>query len=265
MRLERSKRYRFVALVAVLALVLAACGDGRGTTTTARGSGSSTRPSSGDGGGGGFEIDTSNCPTDPSTVELTGDTIKLGTSLPQSGIYAAFAEILTGEQAYFDYLNETEGRRRDRRQEVQDRAGRRGRRLRRAARRSPTCSRSSRATTCSRCSTSSARRTTSRSATTCSENCVPNLFAGTGSPAWGNHDYPWLIGTALVPYPLEMQALVTTSKENKPDATIAMLRANDDFGASYSETLKELIAGHRPHESSPRRRTTPRPARSRRR
>ena len=35
----------------------------------------------------------------------------------------------------------------------------------------------------------------------------------------------------------------TTSKTNKPDATIAMLRADDDFGASYSETLKSLIEG----------------------
>ena len=36
------------------------------------------------------------CITDPTTVEITGDTIKLGTSLPQSGIYAAFNEILRG-------------------------------------------------------------------------------------------------------------------------------------------------------------------------
>ena len=59
--------------------------------------------------GGGFDIDTSNCTTDPSTVTLSGDTIKIGTSLPQSGIYAAFSEILNGEKAYFDYINDTKG------------------------------------------------------------------------------------------------------------------------------------------------------------
>ena len=29
------------------------------------------------------------------------------------------------------------------------------------------------------------------------QQCVPNLFAATGSPAWGNHDFPWLIGSEL--------------------------------------------------------------------
>ena len=43
----------------------------------------------------------------PSTI--TGDTIKIGTSLPQSGIYAAFSAILNGEQAYFDYINDAKG------------------------------------------------------------------------------------------------------------------------------------------------------------
>ena len=46
-----------------------------------------------------------------------------------------------------------------------------------------------------------------------------------------------------MPYPLEVQAFVDYLKENKPNATIAVLKANDDFGQSYSETLKELIKG----------------------
>ena len=75
------------------------------------------------------------------------------------------------------------------------------------------------------------------------ENCIPNLLAATGSPAWGNQDYPWLLGTFLVPYPLETQAFVQYLEDNKPDATIAILRADDDFGAAYSDTLKELIKG----------------------
>jgi branched-chain amino acid transport system substrate-binding protein len=72
---------------------------------------------------------------------------------------------------------------------------------------------------------------------------VPNLFAATGSPAWGNPAYPWLEGTFLPPYPLEMQALVDYLGENMPAATIAILRADDDFGASYSETLRSLVEG----------------------
>ncbi len=50
-------------------------------------------------------VDTSTCPTGTDTIGVTGDTITIGTSLPQSGSYSAFNAILKGEQAYFDYLN----------------------------------------------------------------------------------------------------------------------------------------------------------------
>ena len=71
------------------------------------------------------------------------------------------------------------------------------------------------------------------------ENCIPNLLAATGSPAWGNHDYPWLLGTFLVPVPAgDAGVRAVPRRTNKPDATIAILRADDDFGAAYSDTLK---------------------------
>ena len=48
------------------------------------------------------------CTTD-FTQGVTDDTIKIGSSFPQSGTFAAFAEISTGYQAYFDYVNEELG------------------------------------------------------------------------------------------------------------------------------------------------------------
>jgi branched-chain amino acid transport system substrate-binding protein len=69
------------------------------------------------------------------------------------------------------------------------------------------------------------------------------LFPSTGAAAWGNHAYPWLVGTPLVPYPLEMKALVDYLQETKPDATVAILRASDDFGKTYSDVLSSLIEG----------------------
>lgn len=105
MRLRRGKRVTLVTFAAVLALVLAACGNGRGDDDSASGSSTTT----GEGGSGSFDIDTANCLTDPSSVAITGDTIKFGTSLPQSGTYAAFSSILKGEQAYFAYLNTEKG------------------------------------------------------------------------------------------------------------------------------------------------------------
>ena len=80
------------------------------------------------------------------------------------------------------------------------------------------------------------------------EQCVPNLFAASGAPQWGNHDFPWLIGTELVPYPDEMQALVTYLKANKPKASIAILRANDDFGAVVLRDAEVAGEGHRPDD-----------------
>jgi branched-chain amino acid transport system substrate-binding protein len=225
-----------LVLVAALALALAACGNGRGDDDDS-GSGSGTTS----GGSGAFKIDTADCTTDPSTVELSGDTIKLGTSLPQSGIYAAFSEILRGEQAFIEYTNaqggvEVAGKKYKIELESKDDAY-------------------------------DAQRTFANAQSLVeddgvfalfnvvgtknnlalrdyvNDSCIPNLLAATGSPAWGNPNYPWLLGTFLVPYPDEMQALVTYLKENKPQATIAVLRANDDFGAAYSDTLKELVKG----------------------
>jgi branched-chain amino acid transport system substrate-binding protein len=240
MRLERGHRYRLAALATVLAIVLAACGNGRGDDDSSSGSGSSTTASGG--AGGTFDIDTSNCTTDPNTVTLTGDTIKIGTSLPQSGIYAAFTEILNGEKAYFDYINDTKG--------GVEIAGKKYK-----------------VDLVAQDDAYDAQKTFANVQTLVEndkvfalfnvvgtknnlairdylgEQCVPNLFAASGAPQWGNHDYPWLIGTELVPSPDEMQALVTYLKANKPKATIAILRANDDFGAAYSETLKSLVKG----------------------
>jgi branched-chain amino acid transport system substrate-binding protein len=237
---------RLLALATVLALALAACGDGRDDDEPSGAGGSDTTASGGgggdDGGGGGADlIDASNCPGDPATG-VSGDTIKLGTSLPQSGIYAAFAEILRGAQAYFQYLNEEQGG-----VEV---AGKKYK-----------------IELIAEDDAYAADQTVANANTLINdeqvfalfnvvgtknnlairdlvnESCVPNLFAATGAPAWGNHQYPWVLGTMLVPYPLEMKALVDYLQENQPDASIAVLRANDDFGASYAETLQSLIEG----------------------
>ncbi|MFM7617456.1 MAG: ABC transporter substrate-binding protein [Actinomycetes bacterium] len=217
------------ALFAVLALVLAACGGGR---------------SDDNGGGGGSSsgaIDTSKCPTDPSKVTISGDTITLGTSIPQSGIYSAFKEILAGSKAYIDYMNEELG--------GVEIAGKKYK-----------------VNLVAKDDAYEAAKTVANVQSLLdegvfglfnvvgtknnlairdqvNEECVPSLLAATGSPAWGNRDYPWLLGTFLVPYPDEMKALVDYLEAEKPEATIAVLRANDDFGAAYSETLESLVKG----------------------
>lgn len=239
MRLRRGKRFSLVTLAAVLALVLAACGNGRGDDDdTASGSSTTT----GEGGSGAFDIDTANCLTDPSSVAITGDTIKFGTSLPQSGTYAAFSSILKGEQAYFAYLNTEKG--------GVEIAGKKYK-IDLVAKDDAYAAESTFANVQSLVDDDDVFGLFNVVGTKnnlairdyVNENCIPNLLAATGSPAWGNHDYPWLLGTFLVPYPLETQAFVQYLEDNKPDATIAILRADDDFGAAYSDTLKDLIKG----------------------
>ncbi|MDZ4825711.1 MAG: ABC transporter substrate-binding protein [Actinomycetota bacterium] len=235
-------------LVFVLALVFAACGDGRNDDEESSGDDDDTEQTTDDTVDDGEEpaegsdlIDATDCPGDPTTGVADG-TIKLGTSLPQSGLYASFAEILRGSQAYFSYVNEelggvtvngeqyqielvAEDDAYDAEQTVGNVTGLVnddqvfglfnvvGTKNNLAVREFV------------------------------NENCAPSLFAATGAPAWGNHEYPWVLGTFLVPYPLEMQALVDYLNETTPDASIAILAANDDFGAAYVETLESLVEG----------------------
>ena len=81
-------------------MVAVACSGNRSTAKPA-----TTSPSGSTGPTSSSVIDTSTCPTQNDTAGVTGDTITIGTSLPQSGTYAAFSAILNGEQAYFDYIN----------------------------------------------------------------------------------------------------------------------------------------------------------------
>jgi len=69
------------------------------------------------------------------------------------------------------------------------------------------------------------------------------VFAATGSVAWGNPEYPWMIGSSLSPYTLEAQAFADYLKENQPDAKVAMLRQADEFGATYEEGFQQAIEG----------------------
>ena len=79
------------------------------------------------------------------------------------------------------------------------------------------------------------------------EECVPQLEALTGSPAWGEAaDYPWTTG-ALLPYNVETQMYVEDIVKEFPDgATAALFYTNNDFGQVYSDAFEEL-AGEQQH------------------
>jgi branched-chain amino acid transport system substrate-binding protein len=233
----RSTRSRaLAALLAVLALAAAACGGAREDSAGDNDDGGGGGETTGAGDEAADFLHVDDCSGDP-TQGVTDDTIKIGSSFPQSGTYAAFAEISTGYQAYFDYVNEELGGIDGRQIELVtlDDAYEPGR------------------------TATNAQRlvqdegvfalfnvigTSNNTAIwdDLEDECVPNLFAGTGSPLWGDPNHAWTIGS-FPSYSLEAVMYANYLQENQPDATVALLTQNDDFGQSYVDTFKAQIEG----------------------
>mgnify|MGYP001281246175 FL=1 len=74
---------------------------------------------------------------------------------------------------------------------------------------------------------------------TLNEECIPQLLALTGSPAWGEiADYPWTTG-ALIPYDIEASIYATKLNELKPGAKVALFYINNEFGKAYIDEFKK--------------------------
>ena len=230
----RGPKFRIVAALLALALVGAACSgrdDDDSASTDDESSGEEAAASS---------IDTADCVSDP-TVEIEGDEINLVSSFPQSGATAAFSQIARGWKAYFQMVNEAGGveiagknytivtEDKDDQynpattaQNVDELVGAEGENA---------------------FATFSVVGTANNLAIRdqLGELCVPNLFAATGSPTMGSDDYPWTVGSSLSPYSLEGKAFADLLADQKPDATVAMLVQDDDFGRAYEEGFAAAI------------------------
>ncbi len=67
---------------------------------------------------------------------------------------------------------------------------------------------------------------------------VPQLFVATGAEKWGDYQhFPWTMGWQPS-YQTEAQIYAKYILKNKPDAKIALLYQNDDFGKDYLAGLK---------------------------
>lgn len=235
--MNRTRSRSLLALLAALVLLAGAC--------------SSRDDDSGDGGGGGgggggdgeeSSIDIEDCVSDP-TAEIEGDTIKLVSSYPQSGLTGAFAEIARGWAAYFDQVNEAGG--------VEIAGSKYQIEFEDADDEYNPQQTASNIEELVGADGDGAFAVFSVVGTANNVNirdfldelCVPNLFAATGSVAWGNPEYPWLIGSTLAPYSLEAQAFADHLKENQPDAKVAMLRQSDEFGETYEQSFRNAIEG----------------------
>ncbi len=227
--------HKALAALAVLALAGAAC--------TSRDDDSAETETGGEEPAGGeSSIDTDDCAADP-TQEIEGDVITLASSYPQSGLPAAFSEIARGWESYFEKVNADGGveigdrtftfefkdlddmyNAAETAQNIEELVGQDGD---------------------GAFAVFNVVGTANNIAIRdfLGELCVPNVFAATGSTAWGNPDYPWLIGSTLSPYTLEGQMFARVLEEQKPDATVAMLVQDDDFGRAYEEGFRQAIEG----------------------
>jgi branched-chain amino acid transport system substrate-binding protein len=74
---------------------------------------------------------------------------------------------------------------------------------------------------------------------------VPHLFLATGADKWGDHkDHPWTIGWQPS-YRTEAQIYAKAILEQKPDARLAILYQNDDFGKDYLAGVRDVLGGER--------------------
>lgn len=226
---------RLLAVMFAVALVAAACGrdDDSG---------------SGDGDGGDGEsadgafIDPSvDCTSYDGTAGVDGGTIKIGTIRPADGPFAIYDQVTTGLEAYVSYVNSNggieagdgntyqlelikendgydPGRTPPLAQKLVEQDGVFG--------------------------LVGVIGTENNLAIRdyMNDECVPNISLATGSTEWGKADqYPWYI-SGLPSYALEASYWVDHIADTDPEATIALLYQDDDFGQAYQAALEKAVA-----------------------
>ena len=232
----RSLRVVVLVLAMGMVAVAASCGRDSGsnssnTTASSQSSGKSGTQSAG-------PATTDNCQGYQAAPGVTDSSIKIGSSFPQSGLYAAFAEISKGYLGYFQNLNKTKG-------------GVNGRQVNIVTRDDQYQAAKTKANYEQLTQSDKVfalfnvvgtpNNEAIRPAQT--QQCVPNLYLATGAASFGDPaKYPWTIGS-IPTYPTEMAAFVEYLKAQKPNAKIAVLYQNDDFGLGYLDSLTALVKG----------------------
>jgi ABC-type branched-subunit amino acid transport system substrate-binding protein len=251
------RRGRLVALAAASALVVAACGGDDDSTSTEAPSteaptteapsteapsteaptteAPTTEAPSTEPPMEAWAVDTSECVDEDAANAPIEGTVKIGAAMPLSGGVAAvaFAPVKDGYEAYIDWANEQgllEGYtlevvigddqyNKDLTPGVVDSLLDEGVHLFSGIIGSPN---------------NAAVRDT------LNEECVPQLNALTGSPAWGDpENYPWTTGL-LVPYTIEAKVYAAQIAELVGEgATVALFTVNNEFGQVYLEAFKE--------------------------
>lgn len=245
--MHRSRPVRALLLLLAVVLVAASCSSrSDDSSDKGGGGGASSDGTSSDGGGGtsGTTVATTDdCDAQETAGISDSGVITLASSFPQSGLTAAFSQISKGYKAYFDKVNDAGGVEIAGKKytiKVVDKDDEYT-----AAKTSSNIEEEIGSDGTKAFAVFNVVGTANNVAIRddLADLCVPNIFAATGSPVWGNPDYPWTIGSTLAPYTVEAKAYADVLKDKNPDAKVAMLVQNDDFGAAYEEGFRKAIEG----------------------
>jgi branched-chain amino acid transport system substrate-binding protein len=229
---------RWVVLALALSLTAAACGrdddssdGGDGTTTTA-----------GDGESVAFIDPDNDCTEYEGTAGVEGNTIKIGTIRPESGPYSIYDQVTAGMEAYFKAANEAGGIQAGDGKKYQIELIKENDEYDPA--KTPPLARKLVEQDKVFALVGVIGTENNKSIRDyLNDKCVPNIGLATGSTEWGRaNEYPWYI-SALPSYAAEANAWIDYIKDTDPDAKIALLYQDDDFGLGYKKAIEKAIDG----------------------
>lgn len=252
------RRHQAVAVAMAAAVVLAACGgdDGGSSATTAGGAETTaaTAGSSTTAGGGattaattattaapsttakpaatGWAADVADCPKE-ATTPWAGDTIKIGVTLPLSGPFAIYAPLGAGIEAAFAEANAANGIGGKKLELVKKDDGYDPGKTPAAVKELLESDKVFFLSGMLGTPNVQAVRED------LNDECVPQLWAATGSSLWGDaENFPWTTG-ALVPYSAETAAYMKYFAGVKPGGTVALLVINNEYGKEFANGIKD--------------------------
>ena len=226
MRVVKRSR-RWLGGLAALTMLVAACGGGREDTAG--------------GGGGAGEGGGRAAANDPG---ITDTEIKLGSSFPFSGPASSYGTIARAEQAWFKYVNDelggvksADGKTRKITFNALDDGYEAPRAVENARR------------FVEQEQVFALFQTLGTPGNTAMLDYVnnqkmPHLFVSSGAAAWGAdpEEHPWTVGFNAS-YTTEAAIYAEYLKRERPDAKVAVLYQNDDFGKDYLEGFKQATEG----------------------
>jgi len=214
----RTRAIRLISLAAAVLFATTACGGGR----------------DGDGGG---TIGQGDC-KGQQTTGITDTTIKIGGAYPLSGPASAYAELPKGIRAYFDYVNAEKGGIDGHKVEylVRDdgyQPPKTVEEIRRLVEQDQVFA----------VFQTLGTPTSSAVWDYLNQRQVPQIFVAGGATQWGaDTAHPWTIGWQPS-YLAEGQVFAQYVRQQKPDAKVAVLYQNDDFGKDLLSSFTKNVAG----------------------